>query len=88
MQILGHCDNSFELSSCFAFLPTEPPIRWVPAALSLGVKWPGREADHTPPSSDEIKNVWSYISTPQYAFVLWCSVKAKWKLHLILPYLI
>jgi hypothetical protein len=24
-------------------------------ALSLGVKWPGREADHSPPSNAEVK---------------------------------
>jgi hypothetical protein len=24
----------------------------------------GREADHSPPSSAEVKNVWSYTSTP------------------------
>jgi hypothetical protein len=29
--------------------PTQPPIQWVPGALSLGVKRPGREADHSPP---------------------------------------
>jgi hypothetical protein len=27
----------------------------VPGALSLGVKRPGREADHSPPSSAEVK---------------------------------
>jgi hypothetical protein len=27
--------------------PTQPPILWVPEALSLGVKRPGREADHS-----------------------------------------
>jgi hypothetical protein len=32
--------------------------------LSLGVKRPGREADHSPPSSAEVKNAWSYTSTP------------------------
>jgi hypothetical protein len=31
--------------------PIHPPIHWVPVALSLGVKRPGREADHSPPSS-------------------------------------
>jgi hypothetical protein len=31
------------------------PIQWLPAALSLGVKWLGREADHSPPSSAEVK---------------------------------
>jgi len=29
---------------------------------SREVKWPGREADHSPPSSDEVKNVWGYTS--------------------------
>jgi hypothetical protein len=28
-----------------------------------GVKWPGREADHSRPSSAEVKNAWSYTST-------------------------
>jgi hypothetical protein len=35
--------------------PTQPPIQWVPWALSLGVKRLGREADHSPPSSAEVK---------------------------------
>jgi hypothetical protein len=35
--------------------PAEPPIQWVPRVLSLGVKRPGREADHSPPSSAEVK---------------------------------
>jgi hypothetical protein len=43
---------------------TQPPIQWVPEALSLGIKWPGHEADHSSPSSTEDKNAWSYISTP------------------------
>jgi hypothetical protein len=29
----------------------------------LGVKLPGREADHSPPSSDEVKNACSYTCT-------------------------
>jgi hypothetical protein len=41
----------------FYFLwPTQPPIQWIPGALSSGVKRPGREADHPPPSSAEVKN--------------------------------
>jgi len=35
----------------------------VPGAFFLGVKWPGREADHSPPSA-EVKNAWSFASTP------------------------
>jgi hypothetical protein len=42
--------------------PTQPPIQWVPGALSLGVKRPGGEADYSPPSSAE--DAWSYTSTP------------------------
>jgi hypothetical protein len=44
--------------------PTQSPIQWVPGDLSLGVKPSGREADHSPPSSAEVKNAWSYTSTP------------------------
>jgi hypothetical protein len=29
-----------------------------------GVQRPGREADHSPPCSSEVKNAWSYTSTP------------------------
>jgi hypothetical protein len=47
-----------------ALEPTQYPIQWVPEALSPGVKRSGREADHSPPSSAEVKNVWSYTSTP------------------------
>jgi len=32
----------------------------------LLVKWPGREADHSPPSDAEFKNAWSYTFTPPY----------------------
>jgi hypothetical protein len=34
---------------------TQPPIQWLPGALFLRVKRPGREADHSPPSSTEVK---------------------------------
>jgi hypothetical protein len=34
---------------------TQPPIQWVPGALSPGVKRPGREADHSPPTSAGVK---------------------------------
>ena len=31
-------------------------------------KWLGREADHSVPTSTDIKNEWSANSTPTYAF--------------------
>jgi hypothetical protein len=45
--------------------PTQLPIQWVPGALPLGVKRPGREADHSPPSSAEVKEcVELYLHSP------------------------
>jgi hypothetical protein len=52
---------------------TQPPIQWVLGALSPVVKRPGREADHSPPTSAEVKNTWIYTSTPPirlHGFVL------------------
>jgi hypothetical protein len=43
---------------------TQLPIQQVAKALSLGVKWPGHEAEHSQPSSAQVKNEWSYVSTP------------------------
>jgi hypothetical protein len=57
--------------------PTQPPIQWVLGALSLGVKWPGRESVHSPPSSTEVKNMRSYTFTPQHVFMAWCLVKHR-----------
>jgi hypothetical protein len=47
----------FLFSTAFrpALGPTQPPIQWVPGALSLGVKRPGSVADHSLPSSAEVK---------------------------------
>jgi hypothetical protein len=46
----------FTTASRTALGPTQPPIQWVPGAISLeGVKQPRREADHSPPSSAEVK---------------------------------
>jgi hypothetical protein len=44
--------------------PTQSPMKWVPAALSLRIKRSGCEADHSRPASAEVKNAWSYSSTP------------------------
>jgi hypothetical protein len=55
--------------------PTQPPVQGVPGALSLGIKRRRRETENSPPSSADVKNAWSYISTPQYAFMARCSVK-------------
>jgi hypothetical protein len=37
--------------------PTQPPVKWVPEGPIPGGKaQPGRDADHSPPSSAEVKN--------------------------------
>jgi hypothetical protein len=74
----------FTTASGPALGPTQPPIQRVREALYRGVKRPGSETDHSPPSSAEIKNAWSYTSTPQYTFMAWCSFKAQGQLYLYL----
>jgi hypothetical protein len=46
----------FTTASRPALGPTGPPIQWAPGALSLGLKLPRRETDHSPPCSAEVKN--------------------------------
>jgi hypothetical protein len=65
----------FTTASRTTLEPTQPHIQWLTGALSLGIKQLGREADHSPLSSAEVKNVWSYTSTPQNVFMAWCLVK-------------
>jgi hypothetical protein len=59
----GLSNDSFEINletttvmSRTALGPTQPPIQWVTGALSAGLKRPRREADHSPPSSAEVKD--------------------------------
>jgi hypothetical protein len=54
----------FTTASRTALGPTQLPIQWVPGVLCREVKRPGSEADHSSPSSAEVKNAWSYTSTP------------------------
>jgi hypothetical protein len=58
--------------------PIQPPIQWVPRALSLGVKRAGREADHLPPSSAEVKEcVELYLHSPIRLYGVVLSYKKK-----------
>jgi tryptophan synthase alpha subunit len=43
---------------------TQPTSQWVRGALSPRLKRPGREANHSPPTSAEVKKMLIYISTP------------------------
>jgi hypothetical protein len=46
-------------------------------ALSLGVKRPECEAEHSSPSNADIKNVLSYNSTTPYVFMAWYLIKHR-----------
>jgi hypothetical protein len=46
----------FSTVSRLALGSTQSPIQWVLGAVSLDVKWPGREADHSLPFSAEVMN--------------------------------
>jgi hypothetical protein len=52
-------------------------IQWVHGFHYLGVKWPGREVGHLPPSSAEVKNMWSYTSAISYVFNVWYLIKNR-----------
>jgi hypothetical protein len=55
----------------------QPPVQWEMEAFSMGVKQLGYEADHSPPSSDQVTNAWNYTSIFPYIFMVWHSLKQK-----------
>jgi hypothetical protein len=54
----------FSIASSPVLGPTQPTIQWVSRSLSSGLKRPGREADHSPPSTAEVKNGAAYLHYP------------------------
>jgi hypothetical protein len=63
----------------FSSPPRSDPLWVSPNLLSSGVpgvKRSGREGDHSPPTSAEVKNTWSYTSTPPNK-PLWSSARLK-----------
>jgi hypothetical protein len=64
----------FVITSRPPLVPTQHPIQWIPRNISKGVKWPGRDVNHSTRNSAEFKNASSYTSTPPYGFVVWCLI--------------
>jgi hypothetical protein len=60
VRVQGRAKNFLFSTSCGpALRPNQPPIQWI-----LGVKRPGREADHSPTASAELKKMWIYTPIP------------------------
>jgi hypothetical protein len=59
----------FSMSSRPALGSTQPHLQRVPGALSPGIKRPEREADHSPPTSAEVKKMWICTPTSPYTFM-------------------
>jgi hypothetical protein len=49
--------------------PTQPRTQWAHGAISLGMNWTGREADHSLPYNSEVTNEWNSTYTTPYAFM-------------------
>jgi hypothetical protein len=60
-------DFLFSKTSRPALGPIQLLIQWAPAFLPEGEQ-PGREVNPSPPASAEVKNEWSYTSTPATCF--------------------
>jgi hypothetical protein len=60
----GSRNFNFCMSSWPSLGPTQTPIQYVPGAFSPGLKRQGREADHSPPTSLEVKKKMAHTSTP------------------------
>jgi hypothetical protein len=68
-RISSPCRGRIFLLSKQVLGPTQLPRQWVPGAVSVGVKQPGREDDSSPATSAEVKTMWIYTSTPPYVFM-------------------
>jgi len=61
--LLPHFSNFISCSSELQNPSRQSPIQRVPGAPTPEVKRPGRETDHSRPSSIDVKNTWSCTST-------------------------
>jgi hypothetical protein len=59
-----------EAKNCFLLKNFQTGSEALPAS-SCCVQLPGSAGNHSPGSSVEVKNEWSYVSIPLYAFMVW-----------------
>jgi hypothetical protein len=67
----------FAAASILSLLSTQSPTKCVPDALFSGINQPKHKADHSPPSSVEVKNTWICTSTPPYVLIVLCLMKQR-----------
>jgi len=77
VSMLGQGFFHFDTISGPPLGPTHRNIQCAPGFFPPRLRWPRHEADHSPPSSADIKDAWSYTSTPQYLYMTWCLVKQR-----------
>jgi hypothetical protein len=68
----------FSIKSRQVLGPTQPAFQWVPR-----IKRPGREADHSPPSSSGFKKGGAIPPLPPYTFMAWCLIEHKDKKYMV-----
>jgi hypothetical protein len=54
----------FSAGSGLTLGPTQPPIQWVPRIISLGLKRPGRDGDHSPLLAPRSRTMELYLHSP------------------------
>jgi len=62
---------------CWDFLSSPRCVHPATYIMGTRLKRTGRQVDHSPPSTTELKHTWNYTSTLQYAFMAWCLVKYR-----------
>jgi hypothetical protein len=74
------------IASKLALALTQPPIQWVPRALSLGMKWPESKDDHSLPFNAEVKVKVKVKVKSLYFFLLTehHTMKAYWEVEVYL----
>jgi hypothetical protein len=68
----------FSNASRPALGPKQRPIQWIHGDLSLGLKRPGHEIDHS--STAKVKECVVLHFRCQYVFMAWCLLKAQGQL--------
>lgn len=49
-------------------------MKWIPGALSPGVKRPGSKSEYSPPYNTEIKKGGAISPLSAHAFIVWCLI--------------